>query len=141
MFADRPRRDTATLRRGCARWRHSWRKRIKSCSGYVSRHKAERRARCGGTCSGRGKQHLVIPLVPTRTPVPSPSCYVCFVCGLMYESSADRCIHPGDSHASTAAGEELGARRPCREVGPQPEEATCFSDQLVRGPAPGAPET
>lgn len=95
----------------------------------------------GGTRSGRGKRHLVIPLVPTRTPVPSPSCHVCFVCGLMYESSADRCIHPGDSHASTAAGEELGARRPCREVGPQPEEAACFSDQPVRGPAPGAPET
>lgn len=37
FLADRRRRGTATSRRGCGRWRPSWRRRTRSCSGCVCR--------------------------------------------------------------------------------------------------------
>lgn len=59
----------------------------------------------------------MILFVSTRISVFFLFCYVCFVCGFMYESFVDRCIYFGDSYVSIVVGEEFGVRRFCREVG------------------------
>lgn len=65
VCADRLKRDTATSRKGCGRWRRSWRRRIRSCSGCVSGPRLGGQGAAPHCCSlpwGPSAQRLRCPL-------------------------------------------------------------------------------
>lgn len=94
LLADRPKRDTATSRRGSARWRRSWRRRIKSCSGCVSGRLSP------GQGSGKGASPvcspsldaspLLMPVTCTELVAPSASCLPIGVSATQYVSVGPR---------------------------------------------------